>query len=381
MKSCHTPQSPENDLSLNMVITGGGTGGHVYPGVAVAHELRQQSPASSIVFIGTQTGLEAKIVPHEGFSLETIDVRGFNTRGVWRKCVALSKLPYAIFRSLRILRAVRPHVVFGTGGYVSVPVIFAASLLHLPTIILEPNSQPGLANKLLSKAADKIAICFRESADAFPRKRTVLTGNPIRQEFYLIGSTPPPDKGVKFNILIVGGSLGAHSINTAMLEALEHLSDYRDQLFFIHQTGDADFKAVRAEYARKRFRADVRQYLNDIPPLFAKAHLIVARSGASTVAEIAASHRMAILIPYPHHGDHHQERNALALKDAGIARVIFQRQLSGNVLAEAILHSLNHPEEFLQVWSQDRLTNRKNAAARIVELCFELANIRLPATS
>jgi UDP-N-acetylglucosamine--N-acetylmuramyl-(pentapeptide) pyrophosphoryl-undecaprenol N-acetylglucosamine transferase len=358
--------------SLKIVITGGGTGGHVYPGIAVAKELKRQMPLSEIRFIGTQTGLEAKIVPYEGFPFDTIEVQGFKSKGTGQKLKSLVLLPQAIYRSIKLLRKFQPSVVFGTGGYVSVPVIYASYLMHIPTVTLEPNRRPGLANRLLSKSVDKIAICFPESAHWFPHKKVIFTGNPIRKEFFLVGETPPPDRGQKINILIVGGSLGARSINYAMIEALDYLEAQRDRLIFTHQTGNTDFDYVKAGYHHKHFRADVYPYIEDMPKMYAKSHLIICRAGAATVAELVASARPSILIPYPH-GDRHQEFNALALKEAGIAKIIGQQNLSGQSLAEAILETIEHPEELAQVWPSGELPGRKDAAEQLVDVCFQLA--------
>lgn len=371
------PQELRTTNSLDIVITGGGTGGHVYPGIAVAKELRQRLPSTSILFIGTRAGLETKIVSHEGFALETINIQGFKSKGAFDKLKTLCKLPYAVYRSIIFLREFRPHVVFGTGGYVSVPVIYAAYVLRIPTLILEPNRQPGLANKLLSKSVDKIAICFQESATSFPSEKVIFTGNPIRKEFSLIGQIPPPDRGSKRNILIIGGSRGSKSINDAVIEALDYLTEQREHLVFIHQTGKADLQDVKMHYNNKQFRADVLEYIDDIPKGYAKSHLIICRAGASTVAELMASRRLAIVIPYPY-GDRHQEFNAQALEEAGLAKVILQKDLSGKSLAETILHCLRHSEAYAQIWSSSAQSETSTATERIVDLCLQLAEDNIP---
>ncbi|MBD3308558.1 undecaprenyldiphospho-muramoylpentapeptide beta-N-acetylglucosaminyltransferase [candidate division KSB3 bacterium] len=368
----------DSEDTLHLVITGGGTGGHVYPGIAVAREVRRQVASAAIAFFGTQTGLEAKIVPAEGFVLETIHIQGFRGRGIPAKLKTLSTIPRAVYRSRRLLKMWRPDVVFGTGGYVSVPVIYAAYLLHIPTLILEPNRQPGLANKLLSKAVDKIAICFQETAQAFPPNKVVFTGNPIRKAFTLIGKTPPPDPTSKFNLLIIGGSRGAQRINTAMMEALHSLSAYRERLHVTHQTGKSDYAQVNARYESLHVQADVRAYIEDMPQMYAKAHLIICRAGAGTVAELTASRRPAILIPYPH-GDRHQEYNARALEEAGRAQVILQQDLRGKSLADAILHHLHHPELLERLWTDADATSDtdpRTAAEQIVDICRQLARNR-----
>jgi len=357
--------------SISIAIAGGGIGGHVYSGIAVAKEFKRQMPSSRVLFIGTKKGLETKIVPHEGFKLETIDIRKFRRKGIGEKLKSLSRLPHEVYLAFKLLKKFRPSVVFGIEGYVSVPVIYASYLLHIPTIILEPNKQAGVANRLLSRAVNKIAICFEESTKQFPKRKVILTGNPVRKEFFLIGETPPPDKGKKINILVIAGSLGVRSINYTLIGALDYLEEHRDRLTFTHQTGNADFEYVKSGYQKKRFRADVHQYIKDIPKMYAKAHLVICRAGATTVAELKASGRPAILIPYSY-GDKYQEFNALALKDAGMAKVIFQRQFSSKSLAEAIRRTLEHPEELAQVWPNNRQLEGRDASEQLVHACLEL---------
>ena len=359
--------------SISIVIAGGGTGGHVYSGIAVAKELKRQIPSSRILFIGTEKGVETKIVPHEGFTLETLEIQRFKGRGFENKLKLLFQMPREVHRAIKLLKKFRPSVVFGIGGEVSVPVIYASYLLRIPAIILEPNKEPALANRLLSGTVDKIAICFEESTKLFPRKKVILTGNPVRKEFFLVGETPPPDKGRKINILVITGSHGARNLNYTMIGALDHLGEYRERLTFTHQTGNADFEYVKSGYQKKQFRADVYQYIKDIPKMYAKAHLVISRAGATTVAELKASGRPAILVPYTSYGNKHQESNALAMKDAGMAKVIFQQQFSSKSLSKAILHTLEHPEELAQVWPNNRRLKEHDATEQLVHACLELA--------
>jgi UDP-N-acetylglucosamine--N-acetylmuramyl-(pentapeptide) pyrophosphoryl-undecaprenol N-acetylglucosamine transferase len=362
----------DSKKSISIAIAGGGAGGYVYSGIAVAKEIKRQMPSSRILFIGTKKGVEAKIVPHEGFPLETIEIQRIKGKGLRNKFKLLFGLPREVYWALKLLKKFRPSVVFGIGGDVSVPVIYAAYLRRVPTIILEPNRKPTLANRLLSGAVDKIATCFEESIKLFPKKKVIMTGNPVRKEFFLVGETPPPDKGRKINILIVAGTRGARSINYTMIGALDFLGEYRDRLTFTHQTGNADFEYVKSGYNKKQFRADVYQYIKDIPKMYAKAHLVISRAGATTVAELKASGRPAILIPYSR-GDKHQESNALAMKDAGMAKVLFQRQFSSKSLSEAILHTLEHPEELAQVWPNNKRLEKRDATEQLVHACLELA--------
>ncbi len=366
--------SLQPERGMRIAITGGGTGGHVYPGIAVAKEVTRRAADASILFIGTQHGLESKIVPHEGFALLTIPMQGFMGKSAGHKLKTFCLLPYSVYRSFTSLRKFRPQVVFGTGGYVSVPVMYAAYLLHIPTVLLEPNRKPGTANRVLSKIVDRIAMCFEDTAGSFPSEKVVLTGNPIRKEFDLLGQTPPPDQGETLNILILGGSRGARRINDGMIDALDFLGEYRENLTFTHQTGPDDYASTKAGYEKKHFHAEVYDYIHDIPRMYARSHLLVCRAGANTVAELAASRRPAILIPYPHHGDKHQEYNARALEDAGMAHVILQHNLSGKTLSDAIMSFVNHPERVVQNWTPSLRSEIRSSAEKVVDLCLHLAH-------
>jgi len=358
--------------SIHIAITGGETAGHVYAGIAVAKEIKRQIPSAKILFIGTEKGMEAKIVPQEGFTLEMIEIRGGLNKSFGNTIKSLSRVPREVLSALKLLRKFQPSVVLGIGGYVSVPVIYAAYLLHVPTMILESNRQPGLANRLLSRSVDKIAIGFEESLRVFPKKKVILTGNPVRREFYLIGETPPPDKGRKLNILVIGGNRGARSMNYSLIAALDYLKAQRDRLTFTHQTGNTDFTYVRVGYEKRQFRAEVYQYIKDIPKMYARAHLVICRAGATTIAELKVSGRPSILIPYPY-DDRHQEFNALALQEDGMAKIIAQPQLTGKSLAEAILQILENPEELAQVWPNTRQFREKDATEQVVQACLQLA--------
>jgi UDP-N-acetylglucosamine--N-acetylmuramyl-(pentapeptide) pyrophosphoryl-undecaprenol N-acetylglucosamine transferase len=358
--------------SLKLAIAGGGTGGNVYPGIAVAQEIFRQQPTANIIFIGTPKGVEAGVIPQQGFSFESLEVREQSARQKRLQFKFLRHLPKTVLTAMNILKKHKPKMVLGIGGYVSVPVLYAAYLLHIPTMILETNRRPSLANRLLSRSVDKIAVCFEESMSLFPAKKVMLTGNPVRREFFLVGETPPPDKGNKLNVLVLSGGLGARSINYTMIAALDYLKTHRDQLSFTHQSGSADFEYVNAGYEKREFRAEVIPYIQDLPKMYAKSHLVIGRSGASMAAEIKASGRSAIVIPYPN-SEQDQELNAIELKDAGIAQLITQDQLSGTSLSQALQYILEHPEELAQVWPNGRRKNGQDATHRVVEACLHLA--------
>lgn len=355
--------------TFGLAIVGGGSGGRVYPGIAVAKEIKRALPSARITFIGTPKGVEASIVPYEGFAFETLDIPTEKATGDsrWK---TLLRWPKNVNLAIQLLKKINPSVLLGTGGEIATTVIYAAYLLHIPTLMLESNRQPSTSYRLLGRSVDKIAVGYAETQAMFPKKKVIVTGNPIRKEFFLIGATPPPNKGRKFNLLIMAGGQGARTINYTMIAALDQLKDYRDLITFTHQTGNADFEYVRAGYEKRDFRADVHQYINDIPRMYAKSHLVIARSGSSTVSELRASGRPAILVPYPH-GDNHQEANALALKDEGLARIIAQQQFSGKTLAQEIIWVLEHPEELAQAWSS-RQQEGLDAAEQLAQICLQL---------
>ena len=367
MKRWNTATSKD---SLNIAIAGGGDAGPVYAGIAIAREIRRQVPAANILFIGPPQGVASEIVTQEGFSFETIDIREAHHRNFGDRLKAFWRVPQAVYFALKILRKFHPAVVLGTGGTVSIPVLYAAYLRHAPTLMLEARRQPSLASRLLSRSVDQIAICFAETRRFFPPKKVILTGHPVRKEFYLIGATPPPDKGHKLNILVMAGNLAAHNLNYALIAALDYLQDARARLSFTHQTGPADFEYVRAGYEKRGFRAEVSQHINDLPKMYAKAHLVICRAGAATMAELTVSGRPAILIPQE---DQQQEAEALALQEDGIAKIIAQPQLSGKTLAAEILEILTHPEELAQVWPNTKRFRANDATAQLAAACLQLA--------
>lgn len=358
--------------AVTLVIAGGETGGYVYPGIAVAQEVLRRYPTAKIVFVGVPKGVEAEIIPQAGFHFEALDIQEPASRQNRMNFALVKHLPKAVLTAMKLLRRQVPSMILGTGGYISVPVLYAAYLLHIPTMILETNRQPTLANRLLSRSVDKIAVGFEESAALFPAKKVFVTGNPVRREFFVIGETPPPDKGSKLNILVLSGGLGARSINYTTIAALDYLRTHRDQLMFTHQSGSADFEYVHAGYEKRGFKAEVMPYIDDLPKMYAKSHLVIGRAGANMMAEIKASGRSAIVIPYPR-DDQDQELNALTLRDNGIAQMISQDKLSGTTLSQAIRHILENPEELAQVWPNGRRQHAQDATSRVAEACLHLA--------
>jgi UDP-N-acetylglucosamine--N-acetylmuramyl-(pentapeptide) pyrophosphoryl-undecaprenol N-acetylglucosamine transferase len=352
---------------MNIVIAAGGTGGHLYPAVALAKEFQQQDPKTVITFVGAGRHLEESILTHEGFTLAQLKVRGIVGRGGWGTLQALFLLPHAIWRALRLLKAKGTDLVVGTGGYFSPPVVLAAWLLGVYRVILEPNAMPGLANRVLGPLANRIFLAFEQAKTYFNPSKVRIVGTPLRKEFSSTDSFSP--SGRLNNLLVFGGSQGARAINTAMGEALQHSRILRKDLHIIHQTGFADHARMRTLYEEAGVDAEVVPFLYDMPKVLRAGDLVIARSGAGTLAELAVCGKPAILIPYPHATHGHQEKNARAAEAEGAAVVIPQSELTGGRLAQEIEYFLNHPDRLKTMAERSFGRRITNATARMVEEC------------
>ena len=308
---------------MKVLIAAGGTGGHIYPGIAVAKEILKRDAASEILFVGTARGLENKIVPENGFKLSLINSAGLKNVGLAGKLKGLFILPKSFLEARSIIRSFKPDVVVGAGGYVSGPVLLTASLLRIPTLVMESNALPGFTNRRLAPFITKAALTF-EAALPYFGKKGIVTGNPVRKEFFEIKTK---QRGEKINLLIFGGSQGARTINNAMVEALKSLP--HDKLSITHQTGDGDFENIKELYNRAGWGdvAEVKPYISNMVDEFAKSDLIICRAGATSCAEIAAAGRGALLIPLPTAADDHQRKNAEALMSKGAAQMLLQKDL------------------------------------------------------
>ena len=354
---------------MKVLIAAGGTGGHIYPGIAVANEIMARDPESEVLFVGTARGLEKKIVPENGFQLSLINSAGLKNVGLVGKIKGLSVLPRSFIEARRIMRQFRPHVVVGAGGYVSGPVLLMAAIMGVPTLIMDSNALPGFTNRRLAKFIDRAALTFKEAL-LFFGKKGVVTGNPVRQEFF---DVPAKVRTDEFHILIFGGSQGARAINNAMTDAIGQLAKYDGHLSVTHQTGEADFEKIRALYADSTFaNADVRPFISDIFVEFGKADLIICRAGATTCAEITAAGKAALMIPFPAAADNHQQKNAEALQNAGAARVIVQQDLSGEKLASEIEELIGSPATISEMESAAKHLGRPDAAEKTVDIIEEL---------
>ncbi len=352
---------------MRIVIAGGGTGGHLYPGIALAHEFMRLRPGSSVLFVGTERGLEARVVPREGFELATIRVRGIVGRGVWRAAASLARLPAALGQAWAVLRRFRPDLVIGVGGYAAGPSIVAARLMRRRIVLLEQNVLPGVTNRILAPLADLVVPAFDESKAAF-RGRVEVMGNPVRRTVVAAGRTPLPGTP---SLLIFGGSQGAVAINRAVTGALGKLAAIPG-LSIVHQTGRTDYAATQAAYAASSVAAKVEPYLDDMGTAYANASLVVSRAGATSVAELTACGRPAVLIPYPHAAHNHQERNARALEAAGAAHVILERQLTAAGLAEVIAGLLGDRPRLIRMAEASRSLGRPDAGEQIARRCLAL---------
>lgn len=353
---------------MRVILAGGGTGGHLFPGLAVAREFQRRDAMTQILFVGTDQGIEARVLPQEGFRLERLSVRGLKGRGVRGALEALYGVPASLLRSLAVIRDFGPHVILGLGGYASGPLVLAGKLKGVRCAIMEQNLRPGFTNKLLSRVVDRVFTAYPDSAAYFPGAHVLETGNPVRWR-----KLPEVKKSQKFTLLIFGGSLGAHRINIALLDALSKMTDLRLQLRIIHQTGQADFPTVKSAYAALPFEADITPFIEKMDEVYAAADLVVCRAGATTVAELTAFGKAAILVPFPYAIYDHQRTNAQALERRGAAEMILDQDLTGAALAERIRSLLASPSKIAAMAAAARVLGRPEAAARIVDECYALA--------
>lgn len=360
---------------MRVMIAGGGTGGHLFPGLALAEEFVGRHPANESVFVGTRRGLEARVVPQAGFPFEAITSRGLKGVGALRRLVGLLVLPLSFLQALLLLLRYRPDVVVGVGGYSSGPVVFTAWLLRIPTAIQEQNALPGLTNRLLGHFADAVFVAFQEAVAPFEPSRTHVLGNPVRKRL-LDNFLRPHSTHSKFAVLILGGSLGARGLNARVLEALEALDGERERLSVVHQTGAADVERVRAAYVARGFDADVREFIDDMSHAYSRADLVICRAGATTLAELTVCKKASLLVPFPAATDDHQAVNAKALVDAGAAVMFREGELTGAKLAEAVLGLMRSPERLAQMERAAGNLGRPQAAREIADVLTELAQRR-----
>ncbi len=363
------PKPETRNLINSVIIGGGGTGGHIYPGIAIAQEFKRRNANCEIVFVGTARGLENKIVPREGFKLELIEVAALKSVSVGKRIKSLGMLPRSFLVVRSLINKYRPDVVIGVGGYASGPMVLTAALMGIPTMIAEQNALPGFTNRMLVRFVKAAAVSFEEAKSFFGRKAEI-TGNPVRAEFFAIA---PKLKSEVMSIVITGGSQGARAINEAMMAALPRLESKKDMLSIVHQTGEADFERVKNAYAQTALKAEVKPFIEKIVDEFAQADLVISRAGATTVAELAAAGRPALMIPFPLAADDHQRKNAEAVERAGAGRMILQAELSGERLAKEILALINDPGKLAAMSTASKKLAHPDAAAKVVNMAEKIS--------
>ena len=352
-----------------LLVAAGGTGGHLFPGIAVADELRKRDPALRVLFVGTPRGLESRLVPLAGYPLELLEVLPLNGVGARNALRGLAALPGALLRASALVRHERPTAVLGVGGYAGGPLVLVAALMGVRTVILEPNARPGFTNRILRPFVSRAACAYEPARLAFGSKG-VLTGNPVRGAFAAIGRQARPEGGPS-RLLIFGGSQGSRVLNRAVLEALPRLPG---SLRIVHQTGPQMLAEVRAAYERAGRADEVEPFLDDMPRRFAEADLLLCRSGATTCAELSVAGKPAVLVPFAQAADDHQRVNALALQAAGAALVLEERQLGGDALARALGQLVQDPPRLAAMAEASRKLGQPDAAARVADL-LELVHV------
>lgn len=361
---------------MKLLIAGGGTGGHLFPGIAVAEEFLSRDQANEVLFIGTERGVEARILPGLGYRLECIAASGIRGKGALSRLRGFGLLLYAYSQSRQLLRSFQPDIVLGVGGYASGPAVLAARGLQIPRFVHEQNAIPGMTNKILAHVAEQVFISLDESARYFPTDKVLLTGNPLRRQILeqverqiAGGSLEPRTSNLEpaFHLLVFGGSLGAHAVNEAMAAAAPILGAWRGRLTITHQTGEKDQETVSRAYREAGLDAKVVTFIDDMAAAYGRADLVVCRAGATTIAEVTACGKPCVFIPFPHAVDDHQRRNAEALLKKGACEMLLERELSGESLAGAIDGLLREPETLAGIGRQARSLARLDAAKVIVD--------------
>jgi len=355
------------DNSLRVLIAGGGTGGHLFPGIAIARELLRRRPDARITFVGTAHGIEARAVPREGFELDTIRSLGLKGKSVGALVKGVGTLPLSLWDASRVIARRKPRLVIGVGGYSSGPVVMLAALRGITTMLHEQNALPGLTNRWLAKVVTAAAVTFESTIPVFGAKAFV-SGNPVRPAFLHTHDEP---EGAR-KVLVFGGSQGAHAINVAMVEAAPYLARATTPLSITHQTGERDVDLVQAGYRSAGLAVRVEPFIQQMDEEMKAANVIVSRAGSTTLAEIAASGRAAVLIPLPTATDDHQRKNAQALAQAGAAELLDQRDLTGEGLASRILALLDDPARRAAMAQAVRAFARPDAAQVIVDRALAL---------
>jgi UDP-N-acetylglucosamine--N-acetylmuramyl-(pentapeptide) pyrophosphoryl-undecaprenol N-acetylglucosamine transferase len=362
---------------MKIAVSGGGTGGHIYPALALIREIQKKDKNVEFLYIGTEKGLESKLVPREDIPFKAIHITGFKRKISFENVKTVLRFLKGVSDSKKMLKEFKPDVVIGTGGYVCGPVVYAAAKMGIPTIVHEQNSVPGLTNKFLSRYVDKIAICFEEAREFFPEQKVVLTGNPRASEVLgQDGIRGRLSSGLKLKVptvLIFGGSRGAKPINEAVVKSLTELSGKPYQVLYV--TGDVHFEEVQKEVqlVGNPDNVIVKPFIHNMPEVLAGIDLTVSRAGATTLAELTSLGIPSILIPSPYVTDNHQEKNARALSEHGAARLLLEKDLTGPKLVENIDQILGNEDKLANMKKAAKKLGIPDAAQRLYKLMEELA--------
>lgn len=368
---------------MRIIVSGGGTGGHIYPAITLVQAIRERVPEAEFLYVGAKNGLEADIVPKEGLPFEAIELQSFARRITLSNLKTIGKAMTGVVKASRIVKRFRPDVAIGTGGYVCGPILFAASMLHVPIVVQEQNVLPGVTNRILSKFATKIAVGAETAAKHFPASKVVYTGNPIRKEVMSAlredGLKEYGFDGEKPVVLVSGGSRGARSINRAMVPILKEAQEH-PEVQFLHVTGKGEYEDIQGRLKEagvelsKAHHLRVEPYLYNMPQAMAMADLAVFRAGATGLAELTARGIPAILIPYPYAAENHQEYNARAMEEAGAARMILNKDLTAETLGATLKELLSDAEKLTKMAEASRKMGRPQAADEIADIVLNLAN-------
>ena len=361
---------------MRVLITGGGTGGHLFPGIALATGLQQRVAGCEVMFIGTRRQLDREALAEYNFQLESISCMGLKGMGPIHRLKSLAFLPAAVSQARGIIKKFAPDLVFGVGGYVTGPVLLAAKLLSIPTCIHEQNSVAGLANRMISRFVDRVFVSI-PGEYPFPEHKTVITGNPVRDKILAAAAEKQKSSSDRQTLLVLGGSLGAHRINMLMLEAMAIIQEQNGPaVHIIHQTGITDEDRVRGGYAAAGTDAEVASFFKNMASVYRRADLVIARAGATTLAELSVMGLPALLIPYPYAADDHQGKNGSYYVSGGGARMYREAELDAQLLASTITELLQSPDELHTMAAQMKKMGKPEATRKIIDDCLQLVAMK-----
>jgi UDP-N-acetylglucosamine--N-acetylmuramyl-(pentapeptide) pyrophosphoryl-undecaprenol N-acetylglucosamine transferase len=357
--------------AVRLVVTGGGTGGHLFPGIAVAEAIMAERVGSQVLFIGTDRQIDSQVLGQSPFATASLQCQGLKGKSISAALAALVQLPLAFGKAIAILRKFDPDLVLGVGGYVTGPVVLAAKVLGIPTCIHEQNSIPGLANKMLGKFVDRIFLSIPGSESFFPKGRFLLTGNPVRSAILACNNFQAEKRGAA--LLVIGGSQGAHRLNTLVADGLcAAKPDLPEGFLVIHQTGRHDEEKIKKQYDAAGIKSEVAPFFSDMANVYRRVDLIVSRAGATSLAEICVLGKPSILIPYPYAADNHQEHNALMVAERGGALIRRESELASPLLAADIIRIIKDPEEIRRMGERARQVALPGATKAIVKECLAM---------